>query len=48
MAIVMFALFVTIYEIFTNQIKGQKFNLESEGREVEKMRLAPFVWTKNV
>ena len=31
-AIVLFALYVPIYEIFTNQIKCQKFDLENEGR----------------
>ena len=35
MAIVMFVLSVTIYEIFSRQIKCQKFDLENEGRIIE-------------
>ena len=31
-AITMFALFVIIYEIFANQIKCQKFDLENEDK----------------
>ena len=32
MAVVMFALSITIYDIFANQIKRQKFDLENDGQ----------------
>ena len=36
MSLVMFALSLTIYEIFANQIKCQNLDLESEGQGGEK------------
>ena len=43
MAIVMFALSPTIYEIFAKQIIRQTFDIENEGQgRGEKKRLVPF------
>ena len=44
MTIVLCALFVIIYEIFANQIKCQKVDLENDGQGqgTEKPGLAPF------
>ena len=39
MALVMLALFFTIYEIFPNEIKCRKFDLENEGQRVVKLDL---------
>ena len=44
MAIVMFAISFIIYEIFTNQIKCQKFELENKLRTRIKTEVAPFEW----
>ena len=44
-AMTMFAISLTIYEIFANK-KSQKFELETEGQGhgEKKTRLVPFVW----
>ena len=45
MAIVMFALFLTIYEIFTKQIKCQKVDIENAGQDQEgENALVPIDW----
>ena len=47
MAIETFALFVTIYEIFTNQV-NTKFDLENEGQDEEDEKQYLHDLTENV